>query len=382
MGHLTTKIINLDQLCTKQIAYWQKFRASNKQLYSPYFGIAYVQIINKICKNVHILVVEENQNPIAFLAFQAKIANSGRIGYARPIGAPMTDYQGFICAPDTDFDVHQVLKQAGFGAYHFSALIDNGNLLKNYGGKDIPCTVLDISNGAENWRSEQGSSYRRHLKNLRRHIRNTEEFGERRFDFCSRSETAFNQLIQWKREQFKRTGKYDILSVKWTQELLQRLWQRGPDADLRADLHVLYFGDKIAALDLGLCDGETFHSWMVAYNPDVRRVSPGIQLLEALIDECDKTGYKRLDLGEGIDGYKRHYATEDIHVRSGFIAANGPAAALSKLYGNMEDFSEEKLGKMGRLPGKLRRRYSQIAACDQSLAGRSKAMLQAIVKAR
>ncbi len=380
MGRLTTKIIGIDNLCTKQIAAWEKFRQQNPQLYSPYFGIAYVQIINKLCKNVHILVVEEDNRPIAFLAFQAKMIKNNKIGFARPVGAPMTDYHGFVCLPDTKFDVHAVLKQAGFGAYHFSALIDNGNILAGYGGKDVPCTVLDIANGANSWREQQNSSYRRHLKNLRRHIRNTEEFGERKFEFCSRDKNVYNQLIEWKRAQFANTGKYDVLSVKWTRELLYRLWQRGVEGDLRADMHVLYFGDLIASIDLGLSDGKTFHSWMVAYNPELRRVSPGIQLLEGLIDKASEIGYTKIDLGEGIDGYKRHYATENVHVKSGFLAANGPAAALSKLYGNMEEFGEEKLGKIGRLPGKLRRRYSQIAACDASLSGRSKAMLQAIIK--
>jgi len=129
---------------------------------------------------------------------------------------------------------------------------------------------------------------------------------------------------------------------------------------------------------LGLCDGTTFHSWMVAYNADFQTLAPGIQLLEAIIDAAGDLGYMRIDLGEGTDGYKRHYASENVEVSTGFIAVNGPAATLSKLYGGLENFGETKLGKVGKLPGKVRRRYSQISACDATLAGRSKAMLRAV----
>ncbi|MCF6276215.1 MAG: GNAT family N-acetyltransferase, partial [Robiginitomaculum sp.] len=290
---------------------------------------------------------------------------------------------GFICAPETSFDAHKVLKQAGFGAYHFSTLIDTGDMLAGYVRDKTPCTVMDISMGAEKWRTTRGSSYRRHLKSNRRRIRKAEEHGPRRFEFNTSDQTVFDQLMAWKREKFNESGKYDVLSADWTQALLSELWQRGDNSDLRADMHCMYFGGTLAAVDLGLSDGTTFHSWMVAYNSEFYTLAPGIQLLETLIDEAANLGYKRIDLGEGIDGYKRHYASEDITVSSGFIAVNGPAAALSKLYGGIESFGENKLGKtklgkLGRIPGKARRRYTQISDCDTTLTGRSKALLQAV----
>ena len=63
---------------------------------------------------------------------------------------------------------------------------------------------------------------------------------------------------------------------------------------------------------------------------------------------------------------------------SGFLAAIGPAATLSRLYGAAEHFGEKKLGHIGQLPGKVRRRYSQIRACEPSFTGRAKAMLSAV----
>ena len=40
----------------------------------------------------------------------------------------MTDYHGFVCCADTQFDALEAFKQAGFGAFHFSSLVNDENL--------------------------------------------------------------------------------------------------------------------------------------------------------------------------------------------------------------------------------------------------------------
>lgn len=89
-----------------------------------------------------------------------------------------------------------------------------------------------------------------------------------------------------------------MLSADWTRALLQTLWQEQAQEELHADMHALYFGNTLAAIDFGLSDGVTFHSWMVAYNNELQHLAPGIQLLEELIDGAGELGYNRIDLGE------------------------------------------------------------------------------------
>ena len=366
---LSVKMKRPDKVTQEERAAWRAMRAANPALYSPYFHPAYTDFVGQLRDDAYVAIFTQDHKPVAFFPFQGP--RPGKSGFARPIGAPMTDYHGFIEMPDSNLDHISMLKQTGIGAFHFNALI--GSLSETYGAPDV-AAVMDVSSGIETWRSERDSSYRRHLKSHRRRIRKSEEeFGERRFEFKSRDKLIFNQLIDWKRGKFSETGKYDVLSVGWTLKLIEQLWQR--DDELRCEMHALYFGDQLAAVDLGLTDGNTFHSWIVAYNDELHTLAPGIQLLEGLIDEAEVLGYNRIDLGAGIDGYKRHYATEDIHVGSGFIALNGPAAALSQLYGKAEAFGKKALKDA---PGKLRRRYSQIAACDVSFSGRAKAMMQAV----
>jgi len=92
---------------------------------------------------------------------------------------------------------------------------------------------------------------------------------------------------------------------------------------------------------------------MVAYDNELSEYAPGIQLLEALIDATSETGYRRIDMGEGLDGYKRHYASASRPVVAGLKDA----------------------------PGKLRRRYSQIVACEDGTGGRVRHMIAAFASA-
>lgn len=345
---------------------WETLRASNTATYSPYFHLDYTLLLSELRDDVFIACVYENDLPIAFLPYQGK-------RFARPVGAPMTDYHGFICNDDTNFDIVDVLKAASIGALHFSASI-NSQMSSHFQSEDDG-VLMDLAAGAESWRAERDGSYRRHLKSNRRRIRKaTEDIGEPRFVWQSKDQAIFDQLIEWKKQKFAETGKYDVLSAEWTMTLLEQLWQRN-NGGLKCDMQALYFGNRLAAVDLGLSDGHTFHSWIVAYDGELHSYAPGIQLLEGLIDASQDLGYQRIDLGVGTDGYKRHYATEPVKAGTGFIAAQGSAAALSNLYSKAESFGQKALKDA---PGKIRRRYTQIAACEDSVSGRAKAMLQAV----
>lgn len=367
MGHNpTVNVKRAHELSETDRMAWTALRASNPQNYSPYFHLDYTLLLADLRDDVFIACVYDNELPIAFLPYQGA-------RFARPVGAPMTDYHGFICKADADLNPIEILKAAGIGAYHFSAVTNEQ--MNTHAQSEDDGVMMDISLGADKWRETRDGSYRRHLKSNRRRIRKaSEDIGEPRFVWKSTDTAIFDQLIAWKKQKFVETGKYDVLSAEWTLNLLTQLWQR-KNGGLTCDMQALYFGDRLAAVDLGLSDGDTFHSWIVAYDGELHSYAPGIQLLEELVDASAELGYKRIDLGVGTDGYKRHYATEPVKAGTGFIAAQGSAATLSKLYSKAETFGHKALKDA---PGKLRRRYTQIAACEDSFSGRTKAMLKAV----
>lgn len=360
--------------------HWMHLRAQNPALYSPYFHIGYTDLLSELRPDTAVIIAYDkvSNTPIAFLPFQG--ASKGKAGFAMPIGAPMTDYHGFIHDGKTPLDFDAILRQSNVGAFHFSALVSPQTTLHQHVKSTEDSAMIDISGGPEAWRNEQDSSYRRSLKSLRRRHRNSEkEIGPKRLVTLTKDEDIFDTLIAWKRQKFVDTGKYDVLSADWTLGLLQTLLQSPTDNGLRCDMHALYFGDRLAAVDLGLTDGYTYHSWIVAYDNELGNYSPGIQLLEELIDHSPELGYNRIDLGAGTDGYKRYYATTPLSIGSGFVPVKGSAATLSNIYGAAERFGEKSLAD---IPGKLRRRYSQIAACEATSKGRARAMMQAFKAAK
>ena len=369
-SNVTVCVKHPQELSQKERELWAQFRASNPALYSPYFHLDYTDLVASLRDDVQVVVVYGGDDALAFLPFQGR-----RV--ARPVGAPMTDYHGFIKAPETQILTANILQQAGIGAYHFSALVGKH--------EDISPQVytvsaaIDVSVGAKAWREAQDASYTRHLKNCQKKARRSErEHGLVTLDSLSRNRETFDMMIHWKHEQFKTTGKYDVLSKDWTLNLLTRLWERGPQAELRCDMFALRVGGQLAAINMGLSDGKTYHSWMVSYNPELSHLSPGMQLLEKQLDASDTVGYNILDLGVGIEGYKRSYHGMDITTGQGFIATRGATAALVKAYGAAEGLLEKSsIGAISKAPGKLRRRYTQIADTDLSASGRIIAMTQA-----
>lgn len=351
---------------------WDAMRTKNALLYSPYFHPAYTQLLGRLQSDVWIAVIKSDGQTIGFLPFQQRRQG----GKARPVGTPMTDYHGIISNAPLAIDMSKLLSLAGISALQMPSQMNVDVETKSE--SQTTCAVAKLSDytSISEWREAHDGSYKRHLKSLRRRTKKIEsEHGIRSFIWQSQDPVHFETLIRWKRDKFKTTGKYDVLSVDWTLNLLRELWSNGPKASLRCDLQVMMMNDKPVAMDLGLSDGVTFHSWIVGYDSNFHSYSPGMQLLESLIDQSEALGYEIIDLGSGIEGYKKHYATWEQSAAERLWTGRGLGAKKATIYSRVEKMGQSHLKD---IPGKFRRRFSQIEACDSSLSGQAQAMWQAI----
>lgn len=360
---------------------WHAMRGQNPTLVSPYFHPDYVKLLGALTEDIRIICAYSGHKNIGFLAVQG-----GK--FARPAGMPLSDYHGIIKPFGSSLNYSDILSGTGIGAYHFSSSVDTSSVESKYTLGRQMTSALEIETSAQAWRDTLDPSYKRHMKSTRRRIRKSEdEIGARHFVYKSQDQDVFDKLMEWKFEKFENTQKYNVLSVDWTMQFIQNLWGQSfgqdaaqPDlAPLRCEMHALYFGDALAAVDLGLAHDGVFHSWIVAYNSIFHNYAPGIQLLEGLIDAAKDLGYYRIDMGAGLDGYKRHYATHGHEVVTGYIPLDGMAGCISTLYGQTEQWGRKRLKDA---PGKLRRRYSQINACEKTRSKQAKAMFEAIKSAQ
>ena len=70
-------------------------------------------------------------------------------------------------------------------------------------------------------------------------------------------------------------------------------------------LSALFAGEKLLAVRFGVRTGTVLHWWLPAYNPDLPSYAPGILLLLAMAERGPDLGITRIDLGKGLQDYKR-----------------------------------------------------------------------------
>lgn len=109
-----------------------------------------------------------------------------------------------------------------------------------------------------------------------------------------------------------------------------------PGDDRVITIHALECDEEIIALYAGVADGYRFSMMFNTYTTSAHsRHSPGLILLRYIVDHYAARGYRAVDLGIGLDGYKRMFCKSDEPIFDSFIplSARGSlaAAAMSTL---------------------------------------------------
>jgi CelD/BcsL family acetyltransferase involved in cellulose biosynthesis len=153
------------------------------------------------------------------------------------------------------------------------------------------------------------------------------EVGPLRFAFDAEDDEAYSLLLQWKSEQFVRTGLTDVFTFPWTRALLAKLCEHRT-TEFSAPFSVLRAGDKVAAACLSIRSRGVLHSWFTAYNPQLASYSPGMSLFVRLAEESQQLGIRTIDLGRGEERYKWSLATGSVEVSEGSVCRRSFATLL------------------------------------------------------
>jgi CelD/BcsL family acetyltransferase involved in cellulose biosynthesis len=174
------------------------------------------------------------------------------------------------------------------------------------------------------------------------------------------------------------TNRHNILAVPWIRDSL-RAFYHSKTPDFRGEIACLYFGDHLAALEFGLRAGNAMHSWFPAFDRAYAQVSPGILLMDAMIENCAKRGIEKVDLGIGHAQYKRHASNAPTIVYGGTLALDPWRRAAKKTVQALTTFTERKLSKeAASFFRRIQRRQEMILASEPSFAGRLKGYVSAV----
>nr|WP_295113234.1 GNAT family N-acetyltransferase [uncultured Caulobacter sp.] len=358
-------------LSAEDVALWRSLAAGQAGFGSPLLGPDFTQAVGKVREDARVSVVRRDGVTLGFLPFHRRPG-----GLARPIGSPLSDYHGLAARPDAGLDLAQVLRAADVSVFRYTGLIDPHGVFPASPETDRTAYVIDLAGTtAEAYLEAIRAESPKKIKNYRRLDHKLgREVGTVRIVAGDVSRDAFNQLIDWKREQLERTGAHDFLRADWTRELMADLFA-ARDGDFCGLMINLYAGDTLVGGHFGVRQGDVYHPWIASTSPELAAWSPGQIFFLRAIAAMPELGLTRYDLGPGHDHYKRAYGLNTITI--------GEGAATASTIGGCMAYSMESVWSMagahGAGPvGRLRRRMDAIASTELTVTGRVRGFVEAM----
>jgi len=352
------EIVRPRDLTGEEIARWTALQQTQADLENPFLSAHWPRAVEQAqtseLSGVRIAVLHDQGAIKGF--FPAKVQGA----VARAAGAPMCDYQALIAAPETQIPPTALVAALGVGRYDFSHVPASQSLFQAHVRGIEPSWITRLPFGYDVYAAEKNAESGI-LKDLDKRRRKAQrEMGPVTFTAYSRSRTDFDQLIAWKRAQYRRTGQTDIFETPWTGRLMRDLFQ-SRDPDFGGALFTLHIGDRLAAAHFHLRGHRTIHAWMITHDETYDRVSPGLLLFQDLMRWMDDTPYTAIDFGPGDYRFKKQFSNAACMIGHGFVGRPGPSSLVrTAAYGVRAVAERLPLGKVSQLPGKAMRRMDLI----------------------
>ena len=294
---------------------WRAWSDADPSLASPYFCLDYLQAVAQVRDDVFVAVLEQDGAVQGFFPYQM---NSRRV--AGPVGGRLSDFHGLIASPAlTGLDATALMRALGIDIWDFDHVPASQTLFAPHAKIHDESPIMDVSQGYAGYLEQRKAAGAQRVAQMLRKARKFErEVGPLRFDADCRDRRAFDQTVQWKREQCLRTGVPDFMSWGWTVELLERIWAVD-HSGFAGRLSVLWHGDVILAAHFGMRSRSVWHWWFPGYNATFSDHSPGGILLLRVAEAAAQAGMSHVDLGKGQDAYKRSFATGSIPLVEGAV---------------------------------------------------------------
>jgi CelD/BcsL family acetyltransferase involved in cellulose biosynthesis len=134
--------------------------------------------------------------------------------------------------------------------------------------------------------------------------------------------------MAWKTEQCQRNNWSSPLGELWVAEVFEHLLDMD-GGRFHGVLSIMYAGDKPVSAHFDLRADTTFAIWLLAYDTESARWSPGLLHNLQLAEHAARDGVTKVNFGRGTEQYKELLSTDALQVARG-IAARGPLHGLSE----------------------------------------------------
>jgi CelD/BcsL family acetyltransferase involved in cellulose biosynthesis len=348
-------------LSPEEVEAWRGFCAAEPVWRNPLLGPDFAQLVGEIRDDARVAVFSRGGQPVGFLAFHQRPG-----GLARPIGTVFSDYHALVAAPGERIDGREALRAAGIKAFRAHGMIDPAGAFEDVAPSGKVGYLIAPGPSPEAYLKNFKATHPKRLRNFNR-LRNklTREYGEIALVADDASPDALELLLQWKRDQFHRTGLHDVLRPHWARALMDAVFARR-EAPLRGRMITLRAGGRVVAGQFGPEANRIMHGWISSIDPACASAGPGTVLMLRLAEAMQEGGIEVCDMGPGHDHYKAPFATDRIPIGEGLARAWRPANALH--------MPACQHGFVTR----LRSRLDHIAAAELSMGGRMRGWMDAV----
>jgi CelD/BcsL family acetyltransferase involved in cellulose biosynthesis len=322
---MNIRVVKPSELTPDNIDRWRTYQRQSAVLSNPFFSPQYVEAVGQVQPGVRVGIVENENEIVGFFPFQLAARN-----IADQVGLRLCDLSGPILKTDVVVNPESLVRGCRLAGWHFQNLVQSGSM-QPYQWAQAESPFLDLTGGFDSYkrdRKEAGSALFEELARKSRKLHR--EAGALRFEFHTGEQAVFDQLMKWKAAQRAETKTFNVLTMHWARALLNKI-RDIQTAEFAGVLSVLYAGDQMAAVHLGMRSRNVFHYWIPAYNPELAKYSPGAILLLEMAMTASATGVTRIDLGTGNEKYKQRFKSGSLTLSFGSVNCSLSSAVLSRI---------------------------------------------------
>lgn len=304
---------------------WHRLLDAKPELASPFLCPEYVAAVASARDDVFVGVLEDGGETVGFFPFQ-----KGKLRTGGPVGAPLCEYQALIGGPP-QLAPQELVAGCGLVAWEFDHLLAEQASFAPFHLEVDESPVIDLAGGWEEYRdavTARGSNlFRQGLRKMRKLER---EVGPVRFEARVTDSEVLRRVLEWKSEQCRHTGVFDVFRFDWPHALVARLHATN-EPGLCGLLSAVYAGDELVAAHFGLSSGGVWHWWFPTYDVRFGRYSPGLILLLQMVMAAGDLGVTRIDFGRGSEAYKLRARTGSVPVARGRVECPSLVTTLRKM---------------------------------------------------
>jgi CelD/BcsL family acetyltransferase involved in cellulose biosynthesis len=316
-------VIRPGELGTAERARWRELQKADASLDNPFLSVEFAVAMDRLRDYVRVAVIEDGNRIVGFLPYERH-----SFGIGKPLGGFLTTCHGLIAVPDLKIDARALLRACKLTVFDFDHLVAGQPTFAPFESDVRPAPVMDFTLGFDTWLEQVKTNSPKNLKTVRYKERKLgREHGELRFEWSSPDPEVLRTLLNWKSDQYQRTGRVDRFAQPWIVELIDLMHaERSPD--FSGVLTMLYSGDVPVAGHFGLSTATTLVGWFPAYDTEFAKYSPGIVHHMQMAEAAAASGLLMVDMGKGGKEYKDWLKSGVLYVAEGRVSRPSPAAAV------------------------------------------------------